>query len=237
MKNQFKVYLLICASTIYLSCENSTENYLDGNPIQFSASKIYSNEYLKFEGDPKFEVINLDETSNFESLIEKMQLLSCEDKFTGLTYSLNDTIHYQYGVTICPTSNVTSCFFNRNTIRIKNDSLKNYRVSIDQYYPIESIAEQLKTMEHVDYIDTSGNPILKKVLIYLYVEEKYPIIKTKQILSEIENQFKLANLVMGEDYYRYLLIFEEENYFDISFPPPPPPPIFEAQENKGFKLN
>ncbi|MER3316920.1 MAG: hypothetical protein RIB79_01385 [Allomuricauda sp.] len=227
MKNQFVAFLLIWMPAIYLSCENSTDYELDENSIEYSTSKIYSNEYLKFQGDPNFEVINLDETPNFESLIEKMQLLSCENKFTGISYRLNDSIFHQYGVTICPTSNVSSCFINRNSIHIKNDSLKNNRMSMDKFYSIGSIAEQLKSMKHIDYIDSNGNPVLKKVLIYLFVEEHFQIAKTKQILSEIEKQFRKANSEMGKDYYRYLLIFEENNYLDV--PPPPPPPIFESQ--------
>ena len=191
---------------------------------ELTSSKIFSDKFLEFQGDPDFEVINLENISNFSTLIDRMQTLSCEDKYTGITYQFNDTIYHQYGYVECPTSGIISCFFNRNTIHIKNDSLKNYRASLNSFYPINSLAHQLNTMKHVDYYDSVGEPVLKQILIYLSIEDHYPISKTKEVLAEIEKQFTKANKEKSDNYYRYMIFFEKVSFPDIQ--PPPPPPVF-----------
>lgn len=224
MKKHFAIFLLVCLTTLSFSCDYSLENNQNDKLSELTSSKIFSDKFLEFQVDPDFEIINLENISNFSTLIDRMQTLSCEDKYTGITYQFNDTIYHQYGYVECPTSGIISCFFNRNTIHIKNDSLKNYRASLDSFHPINSLAHQLNTMKHVDYYDSVGEPVLKQILIYLSIEDHYPISKTKEVLAEIEKQFTKANKEKSDNYYRYMIFFEKVSFPDIQ--PPPPPPVF-----------
>lgn len=226
MRKHLPIVLLIYASNFFFGCDDTLGINQNEKHSELSYKRMYSDKFLELQGNPLFEVINIDKVSNFSSLIEKIQALSCENKYPGITYHLNDTIYYQYGYSECSTSNVTSCFINLNSIHIKNDSLKNYRVSLDRSYSIKSLADQLKTMKHVDYFDSGGKPVLKQVLVHLNIEDHYPISKTKEVLAEIEKQFTKANLEMGENYYRYMIYFEDISFSDI--PPPPPPPDLEG---------
>src|SRR6056297_2228993 len=207
MEKHFIIFLLVCFTTLSFSCDNSSENNQDDKLSELTSSKIFSNQFLEYQGEPDFEVINLENVPNFNTLIDRMQTLSCEDKYTGIVYQFNDTIYHQYAYVECPTSDVISCFLNRNTIHIKNDSLVNYRGFIDRLHPINSLADQLNLMKHVDYYDSVGKPILKQVLIYLNIENHYPISKTKEVLAEIEKQFTKANKEKGDNYYRYMIFF------------------------------
>ncbi|WP_349352660.1 MULTISPECIES: hypothetical protein [unclassified Flagellimonas] len=224
MEKHFAIFLLVCFTALFFSCNNSLENNQDDKLSKLTSSKIFSDKFLEFQGDPDFEVINLENVANFNTLIDRMQTLSCKNKYTGITYQFNDTIYNQYGYTECPTSGVISCFMNSNQIHIKNDSLRNYRISSDKFYSIESLTDQLKTMNAVDYYDSGGKTVLKQILIFLHIEEHYPISKTKEVLAEIQKQFDKANETMGNKYYRHLIFFEKYDYTDI--PPPPPPPEF-----------
>ena len=92
----------------------------------------------------------------------------------------------------------------------------------DIMVPIKNLNEEIKKITAVDYNFRYNKNILKPALIHLYIEDKYPISKTKEVLREITLQFKKINSEMGTDYFRYTLLFEGFSIMDI--PPPPPPP-------------
>ncbi|WP_222983180.1 hypothetical protein [Flagellimonas meishanensis] len=82
-------------------------------------------------------------------------------------------------------------------------------------------------MKHIDHFDSYGQAVLKQVLVHLFIEDKYPMLKTKETLAYIEKQFTKANAEMGEGYYRYTILFETTSVLDLLPPPPPPPPAVE----------
>ncbi|WP_147296631.1 hypothetical protein [Flagellimonas nanhaiensis] len=167
-----------------------------------------------------FETISLDSLQDFGELIKEMQSLSCEEKSIGLEFEQNDTIYKLTGWTECPTSGVISCYFNRNTIIIKNDSLKNLSENWDKMVHISRLDEEIKSISLKDYNFQHDRDILKPALIHLYIEDKFSILKTKEVLKEITRQFKKINSEMGTGFFRYNILFEEFSMLDI--PPPPP---------------
>ncbi|MEM9078877.1 MAG: hypothetical protein AAGC43_17685 [Bacteroidota bacterium] len=152
-----------------------------------------------------------------------MQNLSCQEKSIGIEFRQNDTAYKLTGWTECPTSGVISDYFNRNIIIIKNDSLKNLSGDRDKMVHISHLDVEIKTIIAKDYLYQYNKEILKPALIYLYIEDKFSISKTREVLREIMEQFKKINSQMGVDFFRYDILFGEFSMLDI--PPPPPPEL------------
>ena len=194
------------------------------------SSEFLSSEYSEHFNQPDFETVNLDSLQNFGKLLDNMERISCANKSTGITFTFHDTIYKLMGFTGCPTSNVISCHFNRNTLFVKNDSIKNLSGDWDEMVYIENLDKEIEKVSEVDYHFQFDKDVLKPALIHLYIENKYPISKTKAVLKEIVQQFEKINSEMGSDFFRYNINFERYSMVDI--PPPPPPPEF--IEELGF---
>ena len=216
------IYMVIL-SIFSFSCDSTIENELAD--MEKSEVRVFSYAFLEKVKSPDFEVISLDAIQNFGKLNDEMAKLSCKNKFIGLQFQYQDTIYGLMGYSSCPTIDVSSCYFQRNIILIKNDSLINFGGDWDIKVPIKNLGGEIKKITAVDYNFQYNGNILKPALIHLYIEDKYPISKTKEVLREITRQFKKLNSEMGTDYFRYTILFEGYSMMDIPTPPPPPASI------------
>jgi hypothetical protein len=206
--NYILIFFLIISSCSYLD-EKKTLN------------ELYSQDFKKFQVDNEIGIIDLDSVKNFSELRKKMGELTCEGKISGLKFELNDTRYYITGFSDCPTSGEIGCYFRRNLFTIKNDSL---------------ILGYGKEKKSISYLKTELNNIMEKphnfkynenkvkpALIHFYVEDKYPISKTKTVLKEIAEQFSALNSKNDSEFFKYNVLFEGHDISNI--PPPPPQPI------------
>ncbi|WP_189361844.1 hypothetical protein [Algibacter mikhailovii] len=216
MKTNFYIVFLFA----FLSnCDPYTEK--EQSEWDNETTELISNSFIENQNQSDFEIINLDSLKNFRELIKKMQKLSCEAKSIGLEFKQNDTIYKLTGWAACPSSNVTSCHFNRNTIYIKNDSLKNFSGNWDKMVHINHLDSEIKNITLKNHHFQYNKNILKPALIHLHIEDKFSISKTKEVLKEITRQFEKIN-AERPDFFRYNILFEGFSWLDI--PPPPPPP-------------
>lgn len=222
MKTIFYIPILF---TLLISCHTNTESELSDDSRTMARFSSY--DYLENENRLDFEIINLDELQNFDELLDKMAELSCADKFIGLGFTNHDTIYKLTGFTKCPTSDVTSCYFRKNILRIKNDSLINLSGDWDKLVHIRNLEKEINQISVVEHHFLYNKGILKPALIHLYIESRYPISKTKEVLQEIVKQFKKINSEMGMDYFQYDINFKGYSMLDI--PPPPPPTDMEVK--------
>ncbi|WP_157811823.1 hypothetical protein [Tenacibaculum sp. SZ-18] len=185
-------------------------------------SKLFSDDYKSFEIDDKIEIIDLDSVSNFSELRQKMGKLTCEGKSSGLRFKSNDTIYHLIGFANCPSSVEIGCYFRRNLLFVRNDSLVIEYGKSKKKKSITFLKAELNEIISKTYNFQYNENKLKPALIHFYVEDKYPIETTKRTLKEIVRQFKEINSQNGSDYFRYNILFEG---FDITnIPPSPPPP-------------
>lgn len=186
---------------------------------------ISSDNYLLYSNKPNFQVINLDSAQNFGELISKMSKLSCAGKIVGLKFSYKENVYNMMGNNLCPYDNTISCHFGINRITIKNDSLINYAQDWNNKVHIKNLNTELEKIIESKYAFQYGKDIPKPVLINLHIEDKFSIAKTKEVLSEIINQFNKINsrMGMGVNYFEYNILFEKYSILDI--PPPPPPKL------------
>ncbi len=204
--NCILIFFLIISSCSYLD-EKKTLN------------EFYSQDFKKFQIDNKIGIVDLDSIKNFSELRKKMGELTCEGKVSGLRFELNDTRYHVTGFSDCSTSGVSGCYFRRNLLIIRNDSL---------------ILGHGKEKEPISYLKTELNNIMaephnfkynenkvKPALIYFYVEDNYQISKTKTVLKEIAEQFSELNSKNDSEFFEYNILFEG---YDISSIPPPPMP-------------
>ncbi|WP_157451746.1 lipoprotein [Cellulophaga lytica] len=206
------IYILIFL-LILSSCSNLNEK----KPL----SELFSEDFKSFEIDDKIGIIDLDSVSNFAELRQKMGKLTCEGKSSGLRFKSNDTIYHLTGFADCPTSGEIGCYFRRNLLFVRNDSLVIKYGKNKKTEPIEFLKTELNKIISKKYNFQYNENKLKPALIYFYVEDKYPIETTKRALKEIVRQFKEINSQNGSDYFKYNILFEG---FDITNIPPPPPP-------------
>lgn len=201
-------YLFIFYVTLS-ACSNS-ENQI--------RSELFSPEFKRLKLENKLEVVNLDSVSNYDELVKKMSQIFCEGKVAGLQFQLNKITYYMTGYSGCPTDEVVSCFFRRNFLTIRNDSLI-FRERKSK--PIEYLKTELNAIMSETYTYQFDEDKVKPALIYLYVEDNYPITTTKKVLKEIVEQFDTINKLNTPDFFKYDILF---NNYDMSNIPPPPPP-------------
>ncbi|MFL1897461.1 hypothetical protein ACJRPK_17300 [Aquimarina sp. 2-A2] len=181
-------------------------------------SELFSSEFKRLKLENKLEVVNLDSVSNYDELVKKMSQIFCEDKVAGLQFQLNKITYHVTGYSGCPTDEVVSCFFRRNLLTIRNDSLI-FRERKSK--PIEYLKTELKSIMSETYTYQYNENKLKPALFHLYVEDKYTIATTKKVLKEIIEQFDTISKANIPDFFKYDILF---NDYDVSNIPPPPPP-------------
>ncbi len=209
MKNLLYITLI---SLILISCDSFEVN---SDKIQISSS-----DFKKIEKLPEFQLVDLDSMDNFGELRTEMGKVTCDKKISGLKFQYQDTIYKTIASADCPTSNEISDYFRKNIIIIKNDSLVSDLRNRDKKIPIENLEKILKKIISIPYNYEYEKDILIPALIHIYIEEKYPISKTKKVLKEIIEQFENINSGKKTDYFKYIILIEQ---FDLSNIPPPPP--------------
>lgn len=186
-------------------------------------TELFSQDFKKFQIDNKIGIIDLDSVSNFSELRKKMGELTCEGKVSGLRFGLNDTIYHLTGFADCPTSGKIRCYFRRNLLFIINDSLVLEFGKNKKKEPIEYLKKELNEIMSKEYAFQYKENKLKPALIHFYVEDKYPISTTKRVLKKIFKQFERINSKNSPDYFKYHILFKENDITRIKIPPPPPP--------------
>ncbi len=86
-------------------------------------AELFSEDFKSLKIDDKIGIIDLDSVSNFAELRQKMGELTCKGKSSGLRFISNDTIYNLTGFADCPTSAEIGCYFRRNLLFVRNDSL------------------------------------------------------------------------------------------------------------------
>lgn len=200
---------------IFSSCSN-----LDGKKPM---NNIYSQEFLKLQSENDIGIINLDSVTNFSELRTKMGKLTCKGKVSGLRFELNNTTYNLTGFSDCLTSGEIGCYFRRNFLTIRNDSLILGYGKEKEKKPISYLKTELNNIIAKPHNFIYDENKVKPALIHFYVEDKYPIITTKTVLKEIAEQFSELNSKNDSDFFKYNIHFE--GYDISSIPPPPPPPI------------
>ncbi len=153
-----------------------------------------------------------------------MGQITCEGKVSGLRFELSDTIYNVTGFSDCSNSGEIGCYFRRNVMSIRNDSLIiGYRKDKNEK-PISYLKTELNKIMAKTYNFKYNENKVKPALIYFYVDDKYPISTTKRVLKEIAKQFSTINSKNSPDYFKYNILFKS---FDITKIPPPPPKSIE----------
>ena len=172
MKNSF--YILI-----YIIVSSSCSNFDNKEPID----ELFSEDFKTLSSDTTIEIIDLDSISNYSELIEQMGQLSCEGKPYGLKFRSNNTVYYVTGYTDCPSSNIINCYFRRNLLYVRNDSL--VIEPGKEKKPIRFPKTELNGIMSKTYSFQHNENQLKPALIHFYVENQYSIETTKRALKEI----------------------------------------------------
>ncbi|MEL4308161.1 hypothetical protein [Joostella sp. CR20] len=194
--------------------------------------ELYSQDFIKLQSENDIEIINLDSVTSFSELRNKMGQITCEGKVSGLRFELKDTIYNITGFSDCPSSRVIGCYFRRNLLYVRNDSLLIENGKSKKRKPIAFLKTELNEIMSKTYNFQHNEDKLKPALIHFYVEDKYPIETTKRALKEIARQFKEINSQNDSDYFKYKILFEG---FDITNIPPPPPPPEPNEFDNGKK--
>ena len=218
---QFKRLLLWSVfPLLFISCDWDPDfkEYSEADHLPI----LYSYGFLEQKMQSNFEVIHLDNHRNYREFLAEMRRISCENAKAGIEFTYQDTLYGLTGYTVCPSSGIIGCYFNRNIIKVKNDSLLNFAGDWEKLVHIEQFETEINRVMEVRKTFYHGYEKINPALIYIYVEDKYPIEMTKQILKEITLQFEKVNREKGPEYFKYHIIFEGYDMFDI--PPPPPPP-------------
>ena len=196
---------------IIYSCDNFKEKEVQ--------NELYSQDFKKIKSQNELVIIDLDSIENFSALRKEMGKIACTHKTTGLKFNFMKTNYHITGFAECPMS-VSGCYFFRNVLIIKNDSII---IDKGNRKPIENLKNEIDSIISKPFNFQHDKDIIKPALIYLYIDDKYPISMTKKVLKEIAEQFKNINSANNPDFFQYNILFESMDFF-IS-PPPPPPPL------------
>ncbi len=184
--------------------------------------ELYSNNYISSKSKNNIGVINLDTVENFSELSKAMGKLSCDKRISGLRFELNDSIYNLIGYSDCPNHGEIGCFFTPNILKIRNDSLILGYGKEKSSKPISYLKQELNNIiDNPNNYQVNKNK-LKPAVIYLYVDDKYPISTTKEVLKEITKEFLFINNSKHSEYFKYTVLFT--GYDITKIPPPPLPP-------------
>ncbi|WP_036153808.1 hypothetical protein [Maribacter forsetii] len=203
---------------IFFLILSSCSNFEEKKPL----NDLFSQDYIRFQSENEIGIIDLDSTTNFLDLREKMGELTCLGKVSGLKFELNETRYHITGFSDCPTSGETGCYFRRNHLTIRNDSLIIGYGKEKEKKPINYLKTELNNIIEKPHNFKYNENKVKPALIHFYVEDNYPISTTINVLKEIAEQFSALNSKNDSDFFEYNILFVG---YDISSIPPPPPPI------------
>lgn len=227
------VYLVILSLFLF-SCDSEfAKEHLEQ---ESTLPEVSSYRFLELKKEPNFETIEIDSLQNFGAVIKNMEILTCAGKSFGLTFTENDTIYQLTGSSGCPDDTSIPCYFRVNELIIKNDSLKNYSGDWDKIIPIQNLSAELKKIVDNEFSFRWDTNVLKPTMISLYIDDKFPIEKTKAVLKTITQEFNNINAAHGDkNYLPYFILFE--NYSCLDIPAPPPPPPLPAEDIKEIELD
>ncbi|MCY2686786.1 hypothetical protein [Salinimicrobium sp. TH3] len=208
MKNWIYILILILTT---VSCEKFEETS--------NNQRVYSTDYRSLETESNFEVIDIDSVQNYSELISEMEKLTCQNKISGLKFTFQEKEYFLTGITGCPTKNETACYFARNLIIVKNDSIITDLFN-NKKIPIENLQQELNEIASKPFNFQFDKDDIKPALIHLYIEKNENISTTKKVLKEIVVQFDKFNSESNPDFFKYNILFER---FDRTKIPPPPP--------------
>ncbi|WP_299155942.1 hypothetical protein [uncultured Christiangramia sp.] len=208
------LYILIPVLT-FSSCESYQEQK------EPETQKIYSKRFEELKNEENFRIINIDSCQNFQELTSKMGEFTCNGIMAGLSFTIDDKEYFLTGSSECPTSNIVVCYFSRNIIMIKNDSIVTDLFNQEKI-PIEDLKIELNNIISKPYNFKYNEQVLKPALVHLYIDKNQNINKTKKVLKEIVHNFEKIYSNQKNNFFEYNVLFE---HFDITnLPPPPPPP-------------
>ena len=222
MRRILNILILILTFT---SCETYEEQERSEN------LKIYSDHFKELRSEENFEIIKIDSFQNFKDLTSVMGEFSCQEKISGINFNYDKKEYFLTGFSECPTFNGVACYFRRNTIIIKNDSIVTDLYKKEKA-PIEDLGIELEKIISKQQNFKYKQQILKPALIHLYIDENQNIKKTKKVLKEIVENFKKINSSQKTNFFEYNILFENFDRTNFPLPPPPPPiPVESSIEN------
>ena len=211
MKNLYYIFIL---SLLLYSCNTFKEKKVQ--------NELYSQDFKKFKTQDELVLIDLDSIENFSELRKEMGKIACARKVSGIKFNFKKTNYHMTGFAYCPTNGI-GCYFGRNILIIKNDTLLTDFKNRKNNRTIENLKTELDSLISKPYNFQHDKNQLRPALIHLFIEDKYPISKTKKVLKEIAEQFESINSKNGPNYFQYHILFEDKTFFTV--PPPPPPPV------------
>jgi len=202
------VYILILI-TAFSSCEYKKVTK------ELSKTKIYYPNKNWFLIDSTLLYFQLDSLKNFRELINKIDLIACENKTPVITFQ-NENLEYKLiPMNDCSERRRIFDYYDRNVLNIEPD-----KVIVDNLreYGIDSLSIILRN----HYLNENKEPFFsdtpEKAFVQVYVDTISDIGKTKELLIKIMDAFdeiKGDSLSLGIQFEKYLLS-------DLSLPPPPP---------------
>ncbi|MGB7785323.1 MAG: hypothetical protein WBL27_04405 [Salinimicrobium sp.] len=166
-------------------------------------------------------MIDLDSMSNFAELRIEMGRLTCEKRPAAITFGNEDKRYFLTGYAKCPTSNEVACYFRKNFINIKNDSIVTGAYN-KRRIPIEELNSELVSLTAHPSSYKLQEDVMKPALITLYIDQAEDISTTKQVLKEIVESFEKMNTEEQPGFFEYAILFS--SYDPTRIPPPPPLP-------------
>lgn len=219
MKNWLYIIVLVF---LICGCGLGTDKK---SKLAIATTEITSNDYLDNFNKANFKIIEIDSLKNFSALLNEMKKLSCSKKIIGLNFKDNDTVFKLTGLANCPTNDQINCYFRRNVLIVKNDSLKNISGDLSKLVHIKNLDSEILKIKAKDHNYYYNTDTLKPALIHLHIQDNYPIAKTKEVLKQIVTRFKKDTTL-----FNYNILFEDFSHLDIPAPPPP-------TELKGVHIN
>lgn len=206
--------VLLLMLLINISCK---ESYKDKNIIEFYTSDFTENDSLK-----NLQIISIDTLNNFSEVKAEIENAVCDNKLSGLQFRLGKVNYNITATSYCPNDRETVCFFNVNSIFIKNDSIITDFQNVNRNKVIKDLKIEIDSIISKDYNFRYKKDKLKPAAIHFYADENFSIGNIKRVLKEIVEQFEAINKVKGVNYFEYYIIFESSIFYKK--PPPPPPP-------------
>lgn len=188
-----------------------------------AAVVLKSQLYAANEALENFEVLHIDDFKNFTDLTQAIEDLACADKRVGLEFTDNDTIYKQTAWTYCSEDNMVVCSRGVRKLSIKNDSLLNLAGDWKKK-SIRHLAQEVSIINELNHAYENNKYSSIPTIVYLNIDDEFPIAKTKEVLKEITKTFYAVRKENEMQSKGFTLVFSPFDWLGIP-PPPPPPPL------------
>lgn len=173
----------------------------------------------KFDFETELAEVYLDSVENYAQLYKQLEKNACEGNTSVIKFLHQGQQYNIIGYAECPEDAMIVCFFRVNQMYINSDSL---RYDYDVLLPVDRFGDALSDLMLNPHNYKFQSTSLKNAVIWFYVEEKYSIEFTKELLVKITGEFEKINKE-DKNKFPYNISFERREY-KIPPPPPPPPP-------------